>query len=468
MISTSLSIYLSNFVAFQQNSTTRIPAMKYFAFWAGMGVLFDFLLQATFFVACLTLDASRQMKKRRDVFCCSNAKNTSTKNIFGSEPGTLKRFYQQRFAPVLAKKIIYVPILLASFSLFGASVYGAYKLEYHFDDNDLAFAGSPLYNFIEVDDNRFFSESMLTPCEVLTGDFDYTSEVNQQKMTSLFKDGGLYTSNKYYEPGTLNSWYMEFREFGNLVDASKTFPQEDYYDLLDQFMLTDEGSSFEGGLIFEFDYEMGRNKLKSTRTLSALNIKSSLSTQLDAIDSIRASVDASDLPDTFPYSSVFLFYDRDAIVRDEAIQILLIALASVFVITLLLIGNVRASAITLLGPCLSVVDMLGMMYFFDIHLNTVSVICLALSVGITIDFSSHVTIGFMSASGSKQDRVVETLGHLGPALTHAGVSTFLCTGILVFSRTYVFKMFFKMFMLIICFGMVCNSDVIFYYLCCFR
>lgn len=444
---------LTNAFAFFMGSTTRIPAMRYFAFWAGTGILFDFLLQATFFVACLTLDGSRQLSKRRDIICCFKANNTSKKNIFGSEPGALKRFYQRRFAPVLAKKIVYWPVMLASFSLFGASIYGASKLEYHFDDKDLAFEGSPLYEYNEVDASRFSSESEVIPCEVLTGDFDYASEINQQKMTALFKDGGLYESNEYYEPDTLNCWYSDFRDFGNLTDASEIFPPDEFYGLLDQFLSTDDGSAFEADLIFKFDPAMGRERLMSTRSLSVLKVRQTLSDRLNAMDSIRASVDAAGLPDAFPFSFLFLFYDRDSIVRDEAIQILLISLATVFAITLVLIGNIKASAITLLGPCLSVVDMLGMMYFFDIHLNTVSVICLALSVGITIDFSSHVTIGFMNSAGSKEERVAETLGHLGPALTHAGVSTFLCTVVLVFSTTYVFKMFFKMFMLIICFGM---------------
>ena len=53
------------------------------------------------------------------------------------------------------------------------------------------------------------------------------------------------------------------------------------------------------------------------------------------------------------------------------------------------------------------------MYYFEIDFNTVTVICLALSVGITIDFSSHVTIGFMSSVGTNYDRVVGGLKHLG-------------------------------------------------------
>jgi len=76
-----------------------------------------------------------------------------------------------------------------------------------------------------------------------------------------------------------------------------------------------------------------------------------------------------------------------------------------------------------------------------------------MGVGMTIDFSSHITIGFMSSVGTRYERVVKSLTHLGSPLTHAGVSTFICTGILVFATTYVFKIFFQMFMMIISLGM---------------
>lgn len=442
----------TNAFAFFMGATTRIPAMRYFAIWAGVGILFDFILQATFFVGCMTLDASRQAAGKFDVLCCFESKKKPTKNIFGQESGVLRRFYEH-LAPNLQRKLIYIPILFISFGLFGVSIYGAIQLDYKFDLEDLYADGSSVQKFASTNNRYFATETSLFPTEVYTGDIDYTDINIQQQMTGLFDTkSGLLISNTYYAENTVNSWYTEFRQHANMTNISRSINPDSYYTHLSQFLLSDEGSSYNDDLIFDIN-DKGEKVLIFTRTRFALKIGKTTNNRIDAMNSIRSTTDASGLSNTFAFSGQFTVFERDASVKNEAVLILSAALFTVFAVTLFLIGSFRASLVALLGPALSVIDMLGMMYYFDIDLNTISVICLALSVGITMDFSSHITIGYVNSSGSRHDRVCGSLGDLGPALTHAGISTFLCTGVLVFSRTYVFKIFFKMFMLIIVFGM---------------
>lgn len=85
--------------------------------------------------------------------------------------------------------------------------------------------------------------------------------------------------------------------------------------------------------------------------------------RVTSMRTIQDSVEDAGLSDAFPVSNVFLWFERDAILYDEAVQILLVALATVFAVTFFLIGNIQASLITLLGPCLSVIDMLGVCCF---------------------------------------------------------------------------------------------------------
>lgn len=97
---------------------------------------------------------------------------------------------------------------------------------------------------------------------------------------------------------------------------------------------------------------------------------------------------------------------------------------------------------------------LGIMHFWDINLNSVSVVNLALAVGLSIDFSAHIGLAFMEAPGvDRVKRATMALTELGPPLVHGGMSTFLAISILVFARSYVFRIFFKMFFLIIALGM---------------
>ena len=60
--------------------------------------------------------------------------------------------------------------------------------------------------------------------------------------------------------------------------------------------------------------------------------------------------------------------------KDEAMLNILAALAVVFIVSLLLIGNVKVACVTLLGVACSLVDILGIMHYWDINLNSISVI----------------------------------------------------------------------------------------------
>ncbi|CAM9760685.1 unnamed protein product, partial [Choristocarpus tenellus] len=61
---------LTDFLAFMLGSTTSLPAVEYFCFYAGTAILFDYLLQVTAFVAFLAMDARRQKSGRWDCLCC--------------------------------------------------------------------------------------------------------------------------------------------------------------------------------------------------------------------------------------------------------------------------------------------------------------------------------------------------------------------------------------------------------------
>lgn len=49
-----------NFSCFNLGAWTDMPAVKEFALYAAMAVLFDFILQITCFVSLMTIDARRQ------------------------------------------------------------------------------------------------------------------------------------------------------------------------------------------------------------------------------------------------------------------------------------------------------------------------------------------------------------------------------------------------------------------------
>ena len=74
-------------------------------------------------------------------------------------------------------------------------------------------------------------------------------------------------------------------------------------------------------------------------------------------------------------------------------------------------------------------------------------------MGLAVDYAAHIAHYFMTAeNGDRNDRVTETLINIGPAVVNGGFSTFLAFILLITSKSYVFKTFFKIFFLVVTFG----------------
>ncbi|KAG5176686.1 patched family-domain-containing protein [Tribonema minus] len=59
-----------NFMVFMLGANSTLPAIEYFCIYAGVAVLFDFLLQVPSFIALLAYDTDRQRARKYDLLCC--------------------------------------------------------------------------------------------------------------------------------------------------------------------------------------------------------------------------------------------------------------------------------------------------------------------------------------------------------------------------------------------------------------
>merc|ERR1711963_9904 len=77
---------------------------------------------------------------------------------------------------------------------------------------------------------------------------------------------------------------------------------------------------------------------------------------------------------------------------------------------------------------------------------------LIIAIGLCVDYFAHVTHRYLGEKGTKDQRMVATLTNIGPAVFNGGVSTFLAFILLASSKSHVFITFFKIFFLVVSFG----------------
>ena len=153
------------------------------------------------------------------------------------------------------------------------------------------------------------------------------------------------------------------------------------------------------------------------------------------------------------YSFAFLFTEQYAVVRNEALMNLSLALVAVAIVMFVLIAHPFTAILVVLNTAFVLADIIGMMWLWDISINSISIINLVLAIGLAVDYSAHVAHAFMSAGGTRDERMVTALTEMGADVCHGAISTFLAVLVLAFSKSYIFRMFFKQFFGICLFGM---------------
>ena len=81
--------------------------------------------------------------------------------------------------------------------------------------------------------------------------------------------------------------------------------------------------------------------------------------------------------------------------------------AMVSLLTLLLLAHIIRSFIFVLTiVLLTIVDTVGLMYFWGLTINITAGTNLVISVGLCVDYSAHVAHTFLTQTGSGTDRMV--------------------------------------------------------------
>ena len=164
---------------------------------------------------------------------------------------------------------------------------------------------------------------------------------------------------------------------------------------------------------------------------------SPLRTQGDFIHSMEAArrisedLSAKTGTSVFPYSIHYVYFDQYLHIIGITKELLGLGLASVLVVTALLLGSWRTGLIVTGVVGLTIVSVMGVMGVWGINLNAVSLVNLVISLGIAVEFCAHVARAFMNVgsglpvdhpSGQKErdERMGIALVDVGPSVSFFG------------------------------------------------
>ncbi|CAL4096449.1 unnamed protein product, partial [Meganyctiphanes norvegica] len=176
-------------------------------------------------------------------------------------------------------------------------------------------------------------------------------------------------------------------------------------------------------------------------------------------DNITKSLNEGlDVPkyEVFPYSVFYVFYEQYLTMWEDTLQSLAISLLTVFVVSVFLSGlDLLSSLVVIVTITMILINLGGLMYWWNVSLNAVSLVNLVMAVGISVEFCSHITHAFaLSLEETRLLRAKDALINMGSSVL-SGITFTKFGGIVVlaFAHSQIFKVFyFRMYLGIVLFG----------------
>lgn len=122
--------------------------------------------------------------------------------------------------------------------------------------------------------------------------------------------------------------------------------------------------------------------------------------------------------------------------------------------TLVMLGNPIMTLIVVSTVGMILLTLMGVMDLWSISLNAISVVNLAMCIGISVEFCSHIAYAFDKARGTRTERAFKALVEMGPSVfSGITLTKFFGVVVLAFASSEMFQIYyFRMYLTIVISG----------------
>ncbi|XP_054165831.1 NPC intracellular cholesterol transporter 1-like [Oppia nitens] len=496
---------------------TPMPAVRVFALNAGLALFMAFILQMIVFIPLLVLDTHRQLDNRYELFCCfKQSKNTNEDNY--DKIGFLYRFFERIYAPFLMKTYTRVSVLIVFISWLFTSIAvisridvglsqtlsvpsDSYVLPYFESQiNDLR-VGPPLYFVVKSNydyaqkqplfcsgsgcannslmtimdgASKYPNQSYISDMGVTNWVQDYMSWASNDKCCHLFKDNqSQFCDSKTFDHNKTKCTPCNLTMYDQNIDIVN---KNMYYDKYLKFFLNDipnadcpvgGGPRYSSALKLDYsnknDIPVKASYFNTYHTVlrTSHDFISALRTSRALAESLTDAINAENKNnethvEVFPYSIFHVFFEQYLDSWRDTVINLVITSSVIFVVTFIFLGfDLISSLIIIVTIECIVINLMGLMFWWNVSLNAISLVNLVMSVGISVEFCSHITRAYVKSEGlTRVERAQDSLARIGSSVL-SGITFTKFWGIIVlgFASSKIFQIFyFRMYLGIVLIG----------------
>uniref|UniRef100_A0AAX7TI97 SSD domain-containing protein n=1 Tax=Astatotilapia calliptera TaxID=8154 RepID=A0AAX7TI97_ASTCA len=178
---------------------------------------------------------------------------------------------------------------------------------------------------------------------------------------------------------------------------------------------------------------------------------------VEAIESVRTICDEFGRKGVFNYPNgyPFLFWEQYIGLRHWFLLSISVVLACTFLVCAILLLNPWTAGIIVFILAMMTVELFGIMGLIGIKLSAIPVVILIASVGIGVEFTVHIALGFLTAIGNRNKRSAVALEHMFAPVVDGAISTLL--GVLMLAGSefdFIMRYFFAVLAILTVLGML--------------
>ncbi|KAK4886579.1 hypothetical protein RN001_002850 [Aquatica leii] len=444
---------VTDVMAFLIGSSTILPSLQSYCLYAAAGVFMTFVFVVTFFTACFTLDEKRIRANRNGAVFCYVHKNHKRNEC------SQRKIAQEVFKFVYTNIIFTIPgkitVVLITIICLGFSIESTLRLEQRFDPEWFIPRSTHLYKYIHKRNEHYPTAGF--EAGVYLGSLNYTSEINNIKniVTELEESPEIVKN--------IQSWVDPFRDYVKLNFKKDMFSESlstnEFNLFLSKFLFSPKGAKFQANFRFTKDLECGIPA--PNITMSSINFQlrrfhgpeEYLPAMHKTISIAKNNNFTSGDRFATAWSKIFATWVTDELIDIEVIRNLQLALLCVMICTVILVANLQICFWIFICVLLTMVNVCGFMQRWGVTLDMVSCIGLELAIGLCVDYATHIGHTFLTIQeGSLEERSLKTVISIGAAVLYGAFSMLIGVSMLAFSQAYTFQVFFKIFCLVVLFG----------------
>ncbi|EMP40112.1 Patched domain-containing protein 3 [Chelonia mydas] len=437
---------LTDVLAFYIGIMTSFQSVKSFCLYTGTAFIFCYLYNITFLEAVLALNGKREEGNRHGLIftkvkdivqphrsclynlCCVGGFSDKSSGGEGEHP--MHKFFRKYYGPFLTKIWTKVFVVLLYEGFLASGIYGCTQIKEGTVLRNLASDDSYVIRYYDWED-EYFSEYgpriMVTITEnVLYWNPSIRNDI-ENRMESL-------ENNSFVEKSLSESWlrmYENVARIGSLNIDTKAFFMG---NLCEPYKLFPE---------FEWDIDIRYQEIAASHFfIQTVNVTTAVD-EKNLLHQLRDLAKDCKIP-LMVYHPAFIYYGQYIVIVPNTIQNTGIATGVMLCVSLLLIPNLLCSLWVTFAIASVIVGVAGFMTYWDVNLDSISMINLVICIGFSVDFSAHVSYAFVSSEKSTvNERAVDALYLLGYPVIQGVISTILGVIVLSAAQTYIFRTFFK-------------------------